>query len=240
MKKYNNIMELRNAAVEVWTGLQISWPMYNKAEPLSLGDIPEKFEHKYAWNNGTIAFVDEGRVFVIPVMWNVHHLLLDEGFRIESFYVPFSSGNFPLQYKAKWEALRAEQKQSQQEQLLEDCAEYCKKNGIGEISDELLEQAMQIPAIGMKTHHPIDGTKIYTPIGGCFFDSVFANYMGTYDTNNGVCIFLCGDGKTYITKSRNAVNALEAAGYRRKKQIVPLSDGEVLVDPALKMRWSAM
>ena len=240
MKKYNNIMELRNAAVEVLTGLQISWPMYNKAEPLSLGDIPEKFEHKYAWNNGTICFVDGGKLFVIPAMWNAHQILMNEGFCEASFYVPFSNGDFPLQYKAKWEALRAEQNQSRREQFLEDCAEFCKKNGIGEISDELLKQAMQIPAIGMKAQHPLEGEKIFTPIGGCFFDSVFSNYLGTYDTKNGVCIFLSSDGKTYITKKMELIKALEAAGYRRKEQIVPLSDGEVLVDPALKMRWSAM
>lgn len=240
MKEYKNMMELRNAAVEVFTGLQISWPLYIRPERLSLGDIPERCEHKYSWNNRTICFVDEGKVFVIPAMWNAHKLLEDEGFREAGFYVPFSNGDFPLQYKAKWESLRAEQDQSRKEQFIKDCGEYCKKNGIGEISDELLEQAMQIPAIGMKTYHPIDGTKIYTPIGGCSFDSVVAEYMGTYDTNNGVCIFLCSDGKTYITKNWDLVNALKTAGYRRKKQIVPLSDGEVLVDPALKMRWAAM
>ena len=96
MKEYKNLKELRNAAVEVWTGLQISWPMYNKAEPLSLGDIPEKFEHKYAWNNGTICFVDGEKVFVIPAMWNAYQILMNEGFCEASFYVPFSNGGFPL------------------------------------------------------------------------------------------------------------------------------------------------
>lgn len=109
MKEYKNLKELRNAGVEVWSGLQVSWPMHNKAERLSLGDIPERYEHKYSWNNGTICFVDEGKVFVIPAMWNVLQLLLDEGFREASFYVPFSNGDFPLRYKAKWESLRAEQ-----------------------------------------------------------------------------------------------------------------------------------
>lgn len=241
MRNYTTIKELRNNAVEVYSGMQVFWPQETRIEDLGLGDIPVLYEHKYAWNNGTICFVDGGSVYVIPAMWNVHGLLLKEGFHESNFYVPFSNGDYPLRYKAKWECLREEQKQSREEYFKQDCLEYCKKKGIGAIPDDLLQQALQIPEIGMATNHPTKDDVVYPISMGTFFDCNIADKIGTFNTNNGRCVFLYRDGKTYVTKNWDVVEALKAAGYRRNENYnVPLSNGEVPTDPTLKMRWTAM
>lgn len=69
MKKYANVEEIRRNAIEVKDGMMVYWPQEQTTEPLALGEIPFKFERKFDMNNGILSFVLEGKVYVIPEMW---------------------------------------------------------------------------------------------------------------------------------------------------------------------------
>lgn len=104
MKKYANVEEIRKDAIEVKDGMVVYWPQEGKNEPLALGEIPFKFEHKFDMNNGILSFALEGTVYVIPEMWGAYATLQSEGFRKSYFYVPFSNGDYPLAYEAQWKS----------------------------------------------------------------------------------------------------------------------------------------
>ena len=80
MVKYENIMQLRNHALELNKGMEVYLPATKKIEELPIEGIPELYEHNYSKKNGIICFVYKGKAFVIPEMWNAIEVLLDEGF----------------------------------------------------------------------------------------------------------------------------------------------------------------
>ena len=64
------------------------------------------------------------------------------------------------------------------------------------------------------------------------------NCVGTYDSNNGVTTFVDEGGNKYAAPySDERVRVLENAGYHRKGQSVPFSNGELPIDPALRKRF---
>ena len=240
MKKYANVEEIREKAIEVAEGMQVYWPQEHVTERLALGEIPFKSERKFDMNNGILSFVLDGRVYVIPEMWGAYETLQSERFLKESFYVPFSNADYPVAYKAQWKALLEEQRKSQREEFLEECRSFCQKNGIGSIDSKLVAMCLEIPGSGLAMHHLYGDTFAYPVLSSQCFDSVACSWMGTYATNNGTCQFVYCDGKTYVTRNWDVVDALKAAGYKRKERFVPLSNGEVPTDPGYKNLWLCM
>lgn len=226
MKKYANVEEIRRNAIEVKDGMMVYWPQEQTTEPLALGEIPFKFERKFDMNNGILSFVLEGKVYVIPEMWGAYATLQSEGFRKSYFYVPFSNGDYPLAYEAQWK------------KFLEDCKGFCKKNGIKSIDPKLVAMCFEIPGGGLITHHLYGDSIVYPVLSSMCFDSTACSWMGTYATNNGTCQFVYCDGKTYVTRNWDVVEALQASGFKRKDRFVPLSNGEVPTDPRYKNIWN--
>lgn len=238
MKKYANVEEIRRNAIEVKDGMMVYWPQEQTTEPLALGEIPFKFEHKFDMNNGILSFALEGTVYVIPEMWGAYATLQSEGFRKSYFYVPFSNGDYPLAYEAQWKKLLEEQRKSLREEFLEDCKGFCKKNGIKSIDPKLVAMCFEIPGGGLITHHLYGDSIVYPVLSSMCFDSTACSWMGTYATNNGTCQFVYCDGKTYVTRNWDVVEALQASGFKRKDRFVPLSNGEVPTDPRYKNIWN--
>ena len=96
----------------------------------------------------------------------------------------------------------------------------------------------EIPGGGLITHHLYGDSIVYPVLSSMCFDSTACSWMGTYATNNGTCQFVYCDGKTYVTRNWDVVEALQASGFKRKDRFVPLSNGEVPTDPRYKNIWN--
>lgn len=63
----------------------------------------------------------------------------------------------------------------------------------------------------------------------------------SYNTNNGVVVCVDGKGQVrFSTDTSEHIQALEMAGYKKSNLLVPFSNGEVPVDPALREQWGKM
>lgn len=101
---------LEDKAIIVEDGMQIHFPHFGKTETLQISNLPIE-PMTYAYNNGVIAFVDENKTFrVIPNFRDTQKVLIQNGYRKDHFYVPFSNWNYPVAYKEHWESLRELQK----------------------------------------------------------------------------------------------------------------------------------
>ena len=171
-------------------------------------------------------------------MRDVIKVLNEAGLKESNFYVPFANGNFPTLLKDHWFELKMEQWTECEQELEEACRKYCKENGIGTIPDSLLSQCLQIPDEGMEMKNLYGLTWTFPLIQSGLFDCTCPNYLGKYNTKNGVCVFVNSDGKTYITRNWHVLSALVKAGYAKSKNFfVPLSSGEIPTDPKLLSKW---
>lgn len=231
---------LKKGAVRVYTGMKTVWPQYSREEILNVSDLAPKFNGCYAMNNSTVCFVSKNEIFVTPYTRKVMNALISLGFQKEHFYVPFSNGDYPLSELKRWYILREIAKQSDEEDFLEDCNDYCDEHHIGSISEETLKNCFEMPVTGVRVRHLCFDDCCY-PVGNAtFFDSALADKIGHYCTNNGKVVFVYRDGKTYVAKGYKILEELRAAGYTETGLFVPFSNGEQIVDPILRERWESI
>ena len=278
MRKYNNILELRDHAIYLYPGIEAYIPDENRREELPLEGIRDLYDHNYSRKDGIICFVYQRRIFAIPESWNIIEVLLKEGFNEAKFYIPFTNGEYPAGYWAEWNMLKKEQVECREEDLKiynnrgyplcykeerrkrfeekmlqkiykekgqcseEDfknkCHKYCEQNGYGEISDYILQQAVEIPESGMMVRMPNGYSVEFPIIRNNLFNNNTTENLGTFNRRKGICIFLYCDGKTYISKSRKVVKALKKAGYRKENGLyIPLTKKSVILDQDLRKIW---
>lgn len=102
-----SVEHVKKVAIAINRPLTRYWPQFNRSEtlhPISTED-GYKMEESFYMNNGVIAFVSDGVLYVIPYMHKVMGLLYDCGFTRRSLYVPFSNWDYPVELKAQWDAL---------------------------------------------------------------------------------------------------------------------------------------
>lgn len=244
MANTNNIsMETlkKEGSVRIQPGMVAVFPQFRQEEPLNLTELAPKFNGCYATNNSTVCFVSDNEIFVTPCTHSVLLSLLSAGFREESFYVPFSNGDYPKSEKFKWLYLREKAAdQSYADDFIEDCIAYCDTHHIGTICDETLKNCFQMPTEGVKVKRFNFQNCYYPIINSTCLDSVALNQIGKYCTNNGRVVFVYRDGKTYVTKGYKILSELRAAGYTEFDLFVPFSNGEEILDPILKTRWESI
>lgn len=100
-----NIKELVNDSIRVYSGMVTVFPQFGQEEVLDVDWAP-KFEHCFAVNNSTVAFVLESKLFVTPYTSLVVDVLRSEAFHQENFHVPFSNWDYPKEEQQKWNELR--------------------------------------------------------------------------------------------------------------------------------------
>ena len=101
-----------------------------------------------------------------------------------------------------------------------------------------LEISLEIPSEGLETSWMGQKPERTFPVSG---DYAIEEAMGTYTQNNGRVSFVTADGKTYVTPfCFEARETLKAAGYKEGSLYVPLSNGEVPVNPEVAEHWKKM
>lgn len=229
------IENLINDSVRVHNGMIIVYPQYNNAEDRINFEAATFNGNCYASNNGTLAYVIEGVLYVTPATKRAYKAL--KNFSSKNFYVPFSNGDYPKQEKQRWEQLRDMQRKVQQEEFVHDCNEYCDKHNIGILDESILERCLVMPKTGVKVKHLYYETVYYPVINQTFFDCTIPDHIGKFCTNNGRVVFVYRDGTTRVTKGYWILDALREAGYREAGLFVPFSNGEEILNLALRTRW---
>lgn len=240
MDKEINMDSLKADSVRVYLGMLVVFPQFSQEETLNVSGLAPKFNRCFAMNNSTVCFVSDNEVFVTPYTRSVIRCLRSAGFREESFYVPFSNGDYPKTEQVKWNSLREKARKSYADDFVEDCLAYCDAHHIGAINDETLRNCFQMPATGVKVKHLYFENCYYPIINSNCLDCVAVDRIGKYCTNNGRVVFVYRDGKTYVTKGYKILAELRAAGYTESGLFVPFSNGEVIQNPVLRARWESI
>lgn len=98
----------RSKSLRIFDGMPARWPSQQKPGKINPAKIIERTEgDTFAINNGVVAFVTDGELFVAPYQHELIAALEDAGFSEQkNLFVPFSMGDMP-QGKAlkKWERL---------------------------------------------------------------------------------------------------------------------------------------
>lgn len=234
--KITTFEDLIKEAISIESSIRTYWPQNKENEVYTFSYDPA-FEHCYESNNGTIAFVHEGKQYVVPYTRAIMSILHGSGFRNKSMYVPFSNWDYPADQKMKWDALRKMQEYQHKLEVMHDCEKESDKQGYGFLSDELLAKCFLIPDTGVAYKHPIHQyEETYYPQIHCL-DCVAIDKLGHYTLNNGVCVFIYRNGNTYVTRSWEVKKALFDAGYKEGSLFVPFSNGEVIKDYNLAAQW---
>ena len=104
-KEIKNLETLKENAITITHPIKVRFPQFNKEEILSI-DCSTLVNNTYETNNGTVAFVSDGTLYVIPYMKQVMDILLENGFTCKNRYVPFSKCDYPVAWESKWNELK--------------------------------------------------------------------------------------------------------------------------------------
>lgn len=238
----NDIETLKQNSIEITQfGIEVIWPQDGREETIHPQETTSKFNGCYAVNNSTIAFVSNHRLFVTPYTRSAIKTLVNNGHAKSNFYVPFSNCDYPKHTPDYWRALRQAAYQEYLKDNIRDCCEWSDEHGIGSISDDLLEQALEVPDGGLPFHSPRGYDDTYYGECSCGMDCVATMRLGKFCRNNGVVAFVYRDGHTYLARGyKKIIPALTAAGYTETSFFVPLSNGETITDVALASKWESL
>ncbi len=201
----------------------------------SVSEIASKFNGFFATNNSTIAFVFDQKFYVTPYTDKAITTLEEACYRRESFYVPFSNGDYPKLEQKRWEQLRQEAKETRLSEYAAECSAWCAEHNIGTIAN--IDRCFKMPFDGMEVRFPQGYLSIQIPLCSSILDATALKYLGKYSANNGVVAFAYCDGGTYLAKGYKIISELEAAGYTEAKFLVPLSNNEKPTDTELRAKW---
>lgn len=233
--------KLEKNSVYIYSGIVVHWQNSSKDETLDLSEVALKFPGCYATNNSTVCFVnDQGKVFATPYTRLAIQTLRDAGLKSSRFYVPFSNGDVPKKEKAYWERLRENARRSYENDYISDCNQWCDKHYIKTISDESLKDCFCMPLYGVPVKSHGFDDRYYPVCNQTCVDCTVVDLLGKYCTNNGKCVFVYRDGKTYIANGYWIIDELRVAGYSKHGFFVPFSNGEEITDPILKAEWEAV
>lgn len=235
------ITDLVENSIRIYEGMMIHLSQFNVEDRLHIKDLTPKFNGTFSMNNSTVAFVWEEMLYVTPFTNEVIVSLSEAGLKEDFFGVPFSNGDTPVYEKDLWNTLLAKAAEQRELEFQAMCREYCTKIGVGAISDASLANCLKVPKGGIKTWNPFHNYEghFFPVISGCL-DANAVEKIGKYATNNGRVMFIYYDGSTYVTKGYGIIEELEAAGYRRIKVYVPLSNGEEIRNNELSAKWSSI
>ncbi len=204
-------------------------------------------EHLGTWyqNNGRVVFVDaKGDMYVTPYCEEAWAFLREAGYKEGSLYVPLSNGEslVDVHLNRKWSAMTNDAREKfnarREQERKEKLEQLSKEKGLVELPAALLEISLEIPKDGIETTWMGQKPERTFPVSGDYSIEIS---MGTFTQNNGKVAFVTSDGRTFVTPfAFEARETLKAAGYKEGSLFVPLSNGEVPVNPEIATQWQKM
>jgi len=237
MKESCTLTEIMEMALSTAKPIKVKYP----SGRLELFDPRINVEDGcYGINKNVISFVKNHTLFIIPYFRSVIKTLVDNGFVKKIIYVPFSNGDYPVDFQEKWDNLLADSLLHRHLDLISDCEELSNQLGYSEISDNLLDKCFEIPISGVKVTHT-SGQKTYYPLITCDnFNQKKAAIIGHYNIKNGVCVFVYRNGKTYVTRNSSVIHLLYKNGYKKSDLTVPFTPPETICDSSYAHKWEVI
>ncbi len=99
-----NLTELKKNSIHINGPIKVRRPQYRADSKLDMTAVAIRCDGKYAVNNSVICFVDNG-VFVTPYTLEAMNVIREAGLVEDSFYVPFSNWDYPVEASKKWSLL---------------------------------------------------------------------------------------------------------------------------------------
>ena len=206
----STLAELKKNSLKLYDGMVVIYPQFHQEDILSLDGKPKFDGRHYAINNSTVAYVE------------------NDG----SYYVCKKE-------EETWQRLHEAARHEAEYHFLKDCIAYSDEHGIDTLPDEIMENCIVIPESGIEVKKEKFNDRIY-PLLTCF-DCTINHKIATFNENNGIVVFIYYDGRTYVTKGRGILPVLKCKGYRRNEALfVPLSNGEIILDPSFRQKWSTI
>lgn len=235
-----NLKELISQSIAVYDGMVAHYPQLDEDSPISVVEIVSKFNGRYAMNNSTIAFIYNEQLYSTPYRSEVTETLRAESFREDSFYVPFSNWDYPKEAKERWEYLRKMAQRDYDKQHEQECSSWCDEHNIGVIAN-IKERCFRMPNdSGLHVKYPQGYEGFHYAMCSRGMDPCSRQYLGKFCRNNGVVAFNYRDGSMYLTKGYKIIKELTEAGYVETSFTVPLSNGEVIMDNNIRVRWDSI
>lgn len=121
------------------------------------------------------------------------------------------------------------------------CQLYAQKRGISQLPEKLIWRCIEIPEAGFDVLYARGEVKRYLPLISPAVDDASIKKIGTYSVEAGICIFVYVDGKTYLTKNREVIQALQDLGYQKGDYDVPLSQrGKIKDNEDFAQLWAQL
>lgn len=171
-------------------------------------------------NKKFISFVDEkGNLYVAPFTKSRRKKLEDAGYKKGNLFVPFSSGEIPLDKEVRKKLLKMSSRASQinskdfEKKKLEKYSKIAKEKGIS---------GKKISGIWLSADGPTDGIKFKTLknkslVAGDDWNNIDRSHLiGYYFKNRGIIVFMDEKGKSWMgPDSPKSIESLEKVGYKR-------------------------
>ena len=188
-------------------------------------------------NRHAVMYLCSGEAYCAPWTRELVADLNDLNYRRENFYVPFDSGDIPLNEQSDWAILVADAMASYRDYFTADCIRWSSNHGIGKLSRRILKDCFEMPAKGLFVRNLSYDEKINPVLNQYEPDPSASAYLGRYCINKGVVIFVYRDGRTFIGKGYGLVRKLKHAGYKETGMFVPFSNGALPINRKLRDEW---
>ena len=238
MKGIYTLAQLTKIAISVDKGnyMRVKYPSGNIELYAPTIDVEDKC---YDCQKGIIAFVYNKKLYFIPRTRKILRILHKNNFSQTTLCTPFFLGGTPLDFSDKWNQLLKEAQDYAYTDFNIFCNMWSDKMNYKPLSKELLRTCLEIPKDGIKVKdsYYTDFRPILSPY--CL-DLAIMNTLGKYHIHKDTCVFIYRNGKTYVTPNMDVVTVLKESGYYPKPLLVPLSNGESIVDPVIAKRWKKL
>lgn len=121
------------------------------------------------------------------------------------------------------------------------CQLFAQKRGISQLPEKFIWRCIEIPEEGFNVLYARGEVKRYFPLISPAVDDASIKKIGTFSVEAGICIFVYVDGKTYLTKNREVIQALQDSGYEKRDYDVPLSQrGKIKDNEDFAQLWAKL
>lgn len=199
---------------------------------------PSSSLFKYDYNSGVISWTNPTGMYAIPSMGNYDSVLFHAGY-VKGLWVPFSNGDYPVEFREKWAQLCAERNYQNKLEALSSIAAYSNEKSLTAIPSWIVHKyLMEIPPIGLEYYH-CDKKKRYSPV--FVSQHTTHEYLGTYWIQGNIVIVVDYLGTSFVGRFCEDVRkALEGCGYTSKEQKVPFYGDVTFVDEWFQNRWNIL
>lgn len=182
---------------------------------------------KYAFDNGVLSWTNALGQFVLPYEAELIHALEHEDYK-NGLQVPFSNGDYPVEFRETWARMRAVYNLSNFQQKILELEEISAEKWIRPLPESFLSgNCFEIPEPGIEVLLPNNEVSWFKPTHISRYDPESLKLLGTFGEENGIVAFVDEIGRMFCTRSSAfSTGLLIEHGFTKSSMPVPFSSGE--------------